>query len=626
MCGICGIVYRDPSHPGDRERLDGMRDAMIHRGPDDAGSYGAPGVGLGSRRLAILDLSERGHMPMRTADGRFTIVYNGEVYNYQELRASLESRGHRFESDTDTEVVLQLFAAEGPDMLGRLNGMFAFAIWDAVERRLFAARDRLGVKPFYYAVSSDALLFASEEKALFAARLPARVNHSVWAELLCFRFVAGDDTPFAGIRRLLPGHYLWWRQGTLEIRRWWNLADRARALRESPPRDPVAWYRETFDDAVRLRTISDVPLGVLLSGGLDSSSVAASLAQQMPGQVASFTVGFAEAGYDERPLARQVARRHQLAAHEIEVSASALQTALRQASWFNDEPLAHGNDAHLLAISQHAKPRVTVLLSGEGADETLGGYVRYRPFRHPALLSAGRLAARTFGHVGGGPPRWRKLRRFLRLRSVREFLIYNACDTLPDDVARIGLQAHVPSFRHRVMAEAEALYPGDLVRQAMYSDQHTFLCSVLDRNDRMTMGASIECRVPFLDYRLVEGLAALPTHVLFGRPGGKRLLRQSVGDRLPPDVLRHPKWGFGVPWKHYLRTMPGLRTLVERLPSHQVLADAPIERRELQSCVRDFLGGDDARFALVLQLLMVAESWDALHTGSGVPAPALSSR
>ena len=268
---------------------------------------------------------------MSTPDGRFWIVYNGEVYNYRELRAPLEARGHRFRSNTDTEVLLNLFAAEGPAMLQRLNGMFAFAIWDAAERQLFIARDRLGVKPLFYALSHGALYFASEEKALFAAGIPARFDHSAWQELLCFRFVAGEHTPFEGVRRLLPGHHLLWKDGQAQIRRWWNLAERARTLREAPVRDPVEWYRETFDDAVNLRRISDVPVGVLLSGGLDSSTVAASLAKQAERQVASFTVGFADPRYDESSLARQMAEHCGLEGHHVEVPADRLLSQLHQA-------------------------------------------------------------------------------------------------------------------------------------------------------------------------------------------------------------------------------------------------------------------------------------------------------
>jgi asparagine synthase (glutamine-hydrolysing) len=614
MCGICGIAYPDVRQVVDGQSLVQMRDVMTHRGPDDAGSHIAPGIGLGSRRLAILDLSDRGRMPMSTPDGRFWIVHNGEIYNYRELRAPQEGRGHRFVSNTDTEVLLNLFAAEGPSMLQKLNGMFAFAIWDARERQLFIARDRLGVKPLFYALNRGALHFASEEKALFAAGVCARFDHGVWEELLCFRFVAGEQTPFEGVRRLQPGHYLLWKDGHTHIQRWWNLSDRARALREIPPRDPVGWYRETFDDAVDIRRIGDVPVGVLLGGGLDSSTVAASLARQVGREVPSFTVGFPEPEYDERPLARRMAEHIHLQGQHIAVPADRLLTKLQEACWYNDEPLAHTSDAHLLAISQHAKRLVTVLLSGEGADETLGGYVRYRPLRYRRLFPVTKRALRLFRRSVSHHHRWMKLGRFLELGTSQRFVLYNACETLPDDLAQLGLAPTAePSYRERVLAEAQGLYPGDLVRQAMYSDQHTFLASVLDRSDRMTMGASIECRVPFLDYRLVEGLAALPTRVLLRGPGSKPLLRRSLGDRLPRDVLRHHKWGFGVPWKSYVRSVPDLRHAVEALPRHHLILDSPIDLRRLKARLESFWAGDDQSFPLILQLLMATQAWDALR-------------
>src|SRR5215217_1747166 len=309
MCGICGIVYRDHEYLARENRLLAMRDTLTHRGPDDAGHYLAPGIVLGSRRLAILDLSERGHMPMSTADRRYWITYNGEVYNYRELRSALETRGYTFRSHTDTEVVLYLYVDRGPAMLDQLNGMFALGIWDSQERTLFLARDRLGIKPLYYAHQAGAFYFASEEKALFTAGISAQFDPDTWEELVCFRYVAGEQTPFVGVRRLLPGHYLLWKDGNTQIRRWWHVAERVQALREKSSRDALQWFQETFDSAVDLRRISDVPVGVLLSGGLDSSSVAASLAAQAGSGVASFTVRFTEPGYDEGPLAQQVAVR-----------------------------------------------------------------------------------------------------------------------------------------------------------------------------------------------------------------------------------------------------------------------------------------------------------------------------
>jgi asparagine synthase (glutamine-hydrolysing) len=589
-----------------------MRDSLTHRGPDDAGDYVAPGVALGSRRLAILDLSPRGHMPMATPDGRYHIAYNGEVYNYRELRRALEDRGHTFRSNTDTEVVLRLYVDEGPAMLNRLNGMFSIAIWDNVERVLFLARDRLGVKPLYYHCQAGEFSFASEEKAFFAGGLRPEFDADTWEELLCFRYVAGERTPYVGIKRLLPGHYLLWKDGKIKIQRWWHLGERARERRAELSKEPTAWFRETFDSAVDLRRISDVPIGVLLSGGLDSSSVAASLSAQGGTGLASFTVRFSEAGYDEGPLAQQVADRWQLKYHDLEIGQGELLSMLDQASRLNDEPLVHGNDLHLLAISRFAKSRVTVLLSGEGADETLGGYVRYQPLRFPLLLKAARPVFPRLVSAFGLNGRFRKLSRFLSLGSLDRFMLFNACDVLPEDLALLGMKPRASyGYREQVLDEAKSLYSGEPMRQAMYSDQHTFLCSILDRNDRMTMGASIECRVPFLDYRIVEMMAALPSSVILAGRQTKQVLRRAVGDRLPEAVRHHRKWGFGVPWAYYMRNTPEVRDALRELPGLALIKEGPFAIARVDRMVNRFLEGEEGNEALIKQLFMIAKWYQA---------------
>jgi asparagine synthase (glutamine-hydrolysing) len=620
MCGICGIAYVDRAHPVSERQLLAMNDALIHRGPDDAGHYVADGIGLGSRRLAILDLSPRGHMPMSRAQGRYWITYNGEVYNYRELRDELQSRGYIFRSNSDTEVVLALYQDRGPAMLDRLNGMFAFAIWDAERRSLFVARDRLGIKPLYYRLEKDALYFASEQKAIFAAGFSAEFEPDAWEELLCFRFVSGERTSFTNVKRLLPGHYLLFSEGRTVIRRWWHYADRVREHRAMPQPDAGGWFRETFDSAVALRRISDVPVGVLLSGGLDSGSVAASLAMAAGEGIASFTVRFDEPGYDESELALQVARKWKFDAHERTLTPADVVARVGRAAWLNDEPLAHVSDVHLGAIAEYARPIVTVLLSGEGADELLGGYVRYQPLRYASVLRAGRpllaklASTRVFGR------RAEKLGRLLSLGSLRDFGIFNACEVLPGDLRALGMRTtgRFP-FREAVWDQAEELYPGDLMRQAMFSDQHTFLCSLLDRNDRMTMGASIECRVPFLDYRLVEGVAALDSRILLAGHERKYLLRHAIAARLPAAVQMQRKWGFGVPWSRYLRGEGVLRDLVQSLPQLEPVRSGPFVRGRVAKVVSRFLAGDDDVAALVRQLVMIAVWYDAC-CGAAVPA------
>jgi asparagine synthase (glutamine-hydrolysing) len=488
--------------------------------------------------------------------------------------------------------------------------MFAFAIWDERARALFLARDRMGVKPLYYATRNGALHFASEQKALFASGIEASFDQTTWEELLCFRYVAGDRTPFSGVKRLLPGHFLMWHDGTLRTQRWWNLKERTQEQR-SASLHARTWFQDTFDSAVDMRRISDVPVGVLLSGGLDSGSVAASLALRAGGGVSSFTVRFAERGFDEGTVAHAVVDRWKLQPHELTVEPEELAARIERSSWINDEPLAHASDVHLLALAEYAKSRVTVLLSGEGADELLGGYVRYRPLMYPRLLAMAKpliVSSRRLPHSR----RFGKLANLLSIGSTRDAVLFNACEVLPGDLTQLGMPVvgEFP-FRQQVLREAECLYPGELARQAMYTDQHTYLCSLLDRNDRMTMGASIECRTPFLDYRLVEGLAALPSRLLLRGRESKHLLRRSIGHRLPEAVLQQAKWGFAVPWHRYLRDVPRLTAMVRGLAGHRLIREGPFREGQVRNAVQRFLNGDDSCGALVRQLTIVTAWHDA---------------
>lgn len=607
MCGIAGFVNRDRLFSMDEQTLIGMRDSLMHRGPDHGGLYTSNGVGLAVRRLCILDLSERGHMPMRSSDGRYTIIYNGEVYNFQELRSHLEAKGHSFVSGTDTEVILKLYMDEGSSILPRLNGMFAIAIWDSLERTLFLARDRMGVKPVYYAMSDGAFIFASEEKALFESGFKAAFDTNTWEELLLFRYVAGEHTPFQGIKRLLPGHYLTWKDGKITTTCWWNLKDRLLEVRKERKAD-ASLYLDTLNDAVRLRLISDVPVGILLSGGLDSSTLAVLAAQNGSKQLGGFTSRFKEEGYDEGDFAKLVARTWNLDFYERYVETEELLSLLHKACWVSDEPLAHASHLHLLAISERAKPHATVLLSGDGADETLGGYERYRPLLYPLLFHASRHFLPILVKHTLFENRLSKLSRFSKLGEAEQYILYNACQVLPEDLAAIGFPA-TGSFPYRemVLSEARELYKQP-VRRAMYSDQKTFLCSLLDRNDRMTMGTSIECRVPFLDYRLVELAGNLPTKVLFQKGKGKNILRNHMKKFLPDAVLKHRKWGFGVPWHIYMRQVPAFREIVSEIPRLEPICSGPFESGKLDNIVARFLQGDD-QYALLIQQLFLTAVW-----------------
>ncbi len=508
MCGICGILSRDPETQIDQNRLLHMRDSMLYRGPDDAGIFTAPGVALGSRRLAILDLTPNGHMPMCTYNGRYWITYNGEIYNYQSFYSDLETKGHRFCSSSDTEVLLTLYQEYGPSMLSRLNGMFAFAIWDTQERTLFMARDRFGVKPFVYAQNNNEFLFASEEKALIAAGLRAEFDENTMEELLFFRYVSGERTPYQNIKRLLPGHFGIWKDGQFNLTKWFNPSTEQNTSNKNPT-ELAEEFRFLFEESIRLRRISDVPLGALLSGGLDSGSMVAVMAQQAGTGVSSFTVRFRETFYDEGGLARQVVDRYRLTHHEQFVDPSSLPALIREATWLLDTPIVHGNDIHILSISKFAKPRVTVLLSGEGSDEILAGYVKYKLFlfapAFPLLCPLAR-AIQPFISTKG---RFHKSVRVLSNRTKSSRIMFSSAEVFPGDYNLSCDNQERLVYRTHLVDQAITQFH-DPLRQILYYEQNTYLQSVLDRNDRMTMGASIECREPFLDINLTNWALNLP--------------------------------------------------------------------------------------------------------------------
>lgn len=603
MCGIAGIVNFDLANQVNRERLISMRDSLLHRGPDSAGLYMNEEVGLVHRRLSIIDLSERANQPFISVDNRFVVIFNGEIFNYRELRRQLEIEGHCFSSDSDTEVLLCLFMKLGPKCLELLNGMFAFAVWDSHEHTLFVARDRVGVKPLYYSVYNEAFYFASEPKAIFSAGVPVDVNHGVMQELLLFKYVAGENTVFQGVSRLLPGHYVVVRRGSIRKTRWWDLRNKIKANRENLPKDPYEWFSEIFHSSVNYRTISDVPVGVMLSGGLDSSSVAAALMKNGNKNLAAFTYVFQDQRYNEGPLAARIASKFGLDLHTVELNDEDLIRAVETSAWLYDEPMVHQNDAQMLALSKEAKKYVTVLLSGEGADEFMGGYVRYKPLNYISTLRFAGWASSLLKYIRSGDfvNRFEKLDRYLKDQRLRSLVLLNASNVYPYDLKEFGVNVDPENFEYRnsVFDEAIDLYPAEPARQAMYLDIFVHMSSVLDRNDRMTMGAGIECRVPFLDYRLMEMIPALPSANLLKGKKGKHLLFASVAQQLPREVLRFRKLGFSVPWEQLMNRngffqdslsnissgslrdiFPGLnaKRLIERSEAHNSFSSAMLRQ------------------------------------------------
>lgn len=554
MCGINGIFHLNNKQV-DQNQLIKMRDILEHRGPDDFGIYIDKTIGLGHRRLSIIDTSKAGHQPFISDNGRYIIVFNGEIYNYQSFYPELKNKGIALKSGSDTEVLMKLYELYGMKMLDRLNGMFAFAIWDTLERKLTLCRDRVGVKPLYYCIYKSTLYFASEQKALFAAGVPISISQNGMEEYIYNRFVTGEETLFAEVKKLIPGHYkVVDEDGKINTTRWWNLKEQIQ--NHSKIINPKEWFEETFFESVRLRMVSDVPVGVLLSGGLDSCSILTSLYHQNYKNIETFNISFSEEEHNEHHLAKNITEEYGYNFNHTKLENESLYQNLIETAYFQDEPLMHLNEPHLLAVAKLAKPKVKVLLSGEGADELMGGYVRYKALKNPSLLKViSQLGMFTYFNK---KPRYDKLIRYSKINNHPDLIIFNGSNIYPEDIN--GLYGNkikpINEYRYQILKEAKELYPKNLQRQALYFDQHTYMCSLLDRNDRCTMGTSIECREPFLDQRLITGLGTLEDKWLFTGKKGKFIMKTTMEDKLPKEIIDFRKIGLSAPWGSYLLKFP----------------------------------------------------------------------
>jgi asparagine synthase (glutamine-hydrolysing) len=565
MCGIVGIVRFNPDEPVDETRLKRMRDVLRHRGPDGEGLWVDGAVGFGHRRLAIVDVAA-GHQPMANEDESVWITYNGEIYNHADLRPSLEAKGHRYRTRSDTETILHLYEEEGDRCVERLHGMFAFALWDRARRRLLLARDRLGIKPLYYACTAGELLFASEIKALLAVGSgPARFNEAILPEFLATRFVSGEETFFRGIQKLLPGRTLSWSPPEgIKQRRYWRLPAAIDGAGDSLAVE-AARVRDGLEAAVRSHLMSDVPLGLFLSGGIDSSGLAALMAPMVDGPIRTFSVGFDEPGASELAYARLVARAVGAEHHEVVVSPAEYWSALPQLVWQEDEPIAFTSSVPLYFVSRLARDHVKVVLTGEGADELFLGYNRYRVTawnerlgRRYAALAPGGLRARTRRAITRLPRSLRRYagRSFLGLESGPRALFCENFAVFPDALQRGLVRDKELLARRDPYAAVLRSYeeaPGGTLERMSYADLETYLVELLMKQDQMSMAASIESRVPFLDDLFVEHVAALPGRLKLRGWHTKAVLRAALRDRVPSQILTRRKMGFPVPVGRWLR-------------------------------------------------------------------------
>lgn len=622
MCGISGFAgsLRARAERDARGVLEAMNAALRHRGPDGDGFYLDDQVGLAMRRLAIIDVAG-GSQPIFNEDATVCVILNGEIYNFQDLRAELQARGHTFATRSDTETIVHAYEEYGADCVQHLWGMFAFALWDRSRELLLIARDRLGKKPVVYYPTSDGLVFASEFQALFQhPAVPREVDPGAIDDYLTYLYVPSPRSAYRGVRKLPPGHRLLWQRGSLRVEPYWQV--RFAEKRATSDGQAVARFSELFRDAVRRRLIADVPLGAFLSGGMDSSSVVAEMAELSSGRVKTFSIGFGERDFDELFYARQVAERFGTEHHEMVVEPNALDVLPDLVRHYG-EPYGDSSAIPTYYVAKLTRQHVTVALNGDGGDELLAGYERHwaaraaahydripgvlrehvirplvplipEPRRKRALLRR----AKRFLMVGHLPPVDRYLRWVGAFGADMKPALYT-------DAFRAAVADNDASHWLRDVIGAErGLDPVDAVQRA---DTLLYLPEdLLAKVDIASMAASLEARSPFLDHRLVEYCASLPSHLKLRGRTSKWLLREAMRDRLPADILSRPKMGFGVPVGEWLRA--DLRTLLDdTILSDRAAARGWFRPEAVRALVDDHVGGND-RTPFVWGLLML-EMW-----------------
>ncbi len=553
MCGIAGQLLRE--RMAELNGIRSMCDQIRHRGPDDEGYHLDGGCGLGMRRLSIIDLST-GHQPISNEDGTVWVVFNGEIYNFQELRADLIRAGHRFKTASDTETLVHLYEEEGTAGIAKLRGMFAYAIWDSRDRSLLLVRDRFGKKPLYFAILPAGLYFGSELKCLRAAQVPLHIDREALRLYFQFNYIPDPWSPFQGIRKLAPGGWLRYHaNGEMEEGRYWKLpaaAERAaEGFTEIAAREQL---RNAFDEAVRMRLISDVPLGAFLSGGIDSSSVVASMALQTKEPVKTFSIGFEEPEFNELPLAALVARKYNTEHHEIIVRPNSVDLVSKLVRHF-DEPFADSSAIPTYLVSEFAARHVKVVLTGDGGDELFAGYQsffdiqRQRPMD---LIPA--PARRLLSAIADALPYSAYGKNYLRMISRRTALERYFEHESPHFLLKSLLAPGWMPGDHDALLSGLPSNGADVLTQALYFEATAKLTGdMLVKVDRMSMANSLEVRCPMLDDRLAALAARIPHAWKLRNGRGKDIFIQALGDRLPPELLRQPKRGFGVPLEHWFR-------------------------------------------------------------------------
>ena len=612
MCGIAGFYTRN--RPAELADIRAMCDAIVHRGPDDEGVRVEAGCAIGMRRLSIIDLST-GHQPISNEDGTVWIVFNGEIYNYQDLRTVLIAKGHRFTTNSDTETIIHLYEEEGPAGIAKLRGMFGLAIWDSRDRTVFVTRDRFGKKPIYYSKNNEGFFFASELKSLRVHDLDWTIDEDAFRLYFQFTYIPEPMTPFKNVRKLMPGCWMRYHaDGKLEEGRYWTLPRPEERRGIADAGNVAKKVREKFDESVKMRMIADVPLGAFLSGGIDSGSVVASMALQSKDPVKTFSIGFEEAEFNELPAAKLVAEKYKTAHHEIIVKPDSV-ALLERISWHCDEPFGDASCIPTLIVSEFARQHVKVALSGDGGDELFGGYTSFFDVEN----------ARKYDGIPG----------FLRsaMSGVADLMPYSAYGknmmrmvSRSTPLDRYFTHNTVPYYiRERLldpkwMAPADMAYlrsrfstcllpdDADILAQAFYFEATAKLTGdMLFKVDRMSMAASLEVRCPLLDHELAELAMTIPPDLKLRGGRGKAILLDAVGDRLPPTLLTLPKKGFGVPLAKWFRTSLK-QYLWDHLLSREFLDRGMVSETFIREILEEHQSGRRDHYHMLYGLLML-ELW-----------------
>jgi len=644
MCGIAGFINVSPARQ-DRPLLERMTDAIAHRGPDDCGFYQDPQASLGHRRLSIIDLAG-GHQPMCNEDGSLWIVYNGEIFNHASLRPELEQAGHVYQSHCDSEMILHAYEQYGADCVLRFRGMFAFAIWDKQRGRLFCARDRLGIKPLYYVWNGKTFLFGSEIKALLAhPSVTSSLDENALPEYLALGYLSGPGTMFRGVRKLMPGHTLLLDTKAAspqpQIQQYWDAPAPGTPERRSD-HDWIAECRQRLEETVRMRLMSDVPLGMFLSGGVDSSAIAALMKRMVDGPVKSFSVGYSEQEYSELPYAAEVSRAIGTEHHEVVIGSQEFFDALPRLVWHEDEPITWPSSVSLHFVSALASRQVKVVLTGEGSDELFGGYTRYRWTRlnlqllavysrlmpsavrnglQNQLASSSLLSAslrRKLGHtfLGCG-------------ENIESLYLDNFYSAFHKSEERTILKQAAGGPYEVFLQHWNARPQSSLLARMLYADQKTYLLELLMKQDQMSMSTSIESRVPFLDHTFVEFAARVPDSLKIRGSVQKYIFKKAVADLLPHNIVHRTKMGFPTPLRQWLRE-PVAAPLLHRLTEKDGFLAGYLDMPSVQAIVDQHRSGSHDMTDRLWRLLNLQIWGDVFLSGrhdlraEALSAPALS--